>query len=252
MPTISIITPVYKPEPEYLIAAYQSLKDQVLPAGWQWEWLLQEDGDTRAAETIIGHDTRINYGTGRHNGVAITRNLALAQANGELVKNLDQDDILTPGALRRDIEELTRPHHPEVRWTTSRVLDLLPDGSTTSFSDDPERGRLQPGVVLDYWRTHGYRLPVHPTTICIERELAVLLGGWMSVPGSDDTGLLIAASMMSTGFFIDETGLLYRKWPGQASAQASHTEAVEWKNRMQLIHERATALAALRFPSSVT
>src|SRR5204863_3654644 len=167
------------------------------------------------------------HGANRHLGVALTRNLALSRATGTLIKNLDQDDILTPGVLTRDIETLsTRPH---VGWTTSRVLDLLPDGSTLGFDNDPPEGELERGTAFEHWRSHNYRLPVHPTTMCIRRDLATALGGWMAVPGSDDTGLLVAASMVSTGYFHSEVGLLYRKWPGQVTAGKAHMEPVEWR-----------------------
>jgi hypothetical protein len=123
------------------------------------------------------------------------------------------------------------------------VLDLLPDGGTVGVETDPPAGRLEPGVVVEYWRSHGYRLPVHPASMCIRRRLAVRLGGWMAVPGSDDTGLLIAASVVSAGYFHSEVGLLYRRWPGQGSAQAAHSEAAEWTSRMRLIDERARYLS---------
>lgn len=242
MPTISIITPVYQPKREHLLEAYASIADQWLPTGWDLEWLVQEDGDTRIAEEILPNDPRINFGHGRHGGVAITRNLALSRANGELVKNFDQDDQLTDGALARDIAALDQN---TVQWTTSRVLDLMPDGELVGFDHDPPAGRLEPGVVLRHWRSHNFRLPVHPTTICLRRELAISLGGWMAVPGSDDTGLLIAASVLTTGWFEPEVGLHYRKWPGQESASAGHTETVEWNARMQLISARADAISAL-------
>jgi glycosyltransferase involved in cell wall biosynthesis len=238
---ISVITPSYRPVPEQLKEAYESLRMQEVPQGWAWEWVIQEDGDTGAARDILPEDPRIVFGTGRRGGVAITRNLALARSRGELVKNLDQDDILTPGVIARDINVLAAD--PLIQWTTSRVLDLLPDGSTVGFDNDPPVGRLEPGVVLNHWLAHNYRLPVHPTTICIRRTLAVALGGWMAVPGSDDTGLLTAASVVSLGYFHQEVGLLYRKWPGQATASVAHTEPAEWNLRMSLIRERAESLA---------
>ena len=243
MRTISVITPVYDPRPEHFHAAYESLRAQELPHGWQWEWILQEDGHSDIVSNLVPDDPRVQLGTGRRGGVALTRNLALARTSGELVKNLDQDDQLMPGTLSRDIDALTS--HPEAGWATCRVLDLLPDGSTVGFDADPEPGILAPGSVVKHWRSHNYRAPVHPTTICIRRDLAIALGGWMAVPGSDDTGLLIAASVVSPGLFIGETGLLYRKWPGQVSAEATHTEPIEWRTRMRLISERADALESL-------
>lgn len=237
---LSVITPVYEPRSEHLLAAYESLRDQQMPEGWSWEWLVQEDGSSGVAREILPADERIDFGTGRHNGVAITRNLALSRARGELVKNFDQDDLLTPGVLSRDIAALT---DSSIGWTTSRVLDLLPDGKLEGFEHDPEEGALVPGDVFEHWRTHDYRLPVHPTTLCIRRDLAVELGGWMAVPGSDDTGLLVSASIRAKGWFSHEVGLYYRKWPGQGSGQTAHVEPIEWHARMHLIEERANVLA---------
>lgn len=240
---VSVITPVYDPVPEHLKAAYESLATQQMPTGWEWEWIVQEDGRTNVAREVLPLDPHIHHGTGRHNGVAITRNLGLARARGSLVKNLDQDDILASDVLARDIKILST--QKDVAWVTSRVLDLMPDGSHVGFPDDPAAGRLEPGEVVEHWRSHNFRLPVHPTTICIRRHLVVALGGWMSVPGSDDTGLLVAASVVSTGYFNPEVGLLYRKWPGQVTASPDHMEPVEWNLRMQLISERADALRQL-------
>lgn len=172
---LSVITPIYRPVADQLTAAYESLRDQELPSGWEWELIVQEDGRTRTAHEILPDDDRIKFGTGRRGGVAITRNLGLARARGSFIKNLDQDDILTPGVLERDITILTA--QDDVLWTTSRVLDLLPDGSTVGF-DDPPSGRIEPGFVFDHWCNHHYRLPVHPTTICIKRELLTAIGGW--------------------------------------------------------------------------
>lgn len=243
MRTISVITAIHDPDPHQLEEAYESLRAQELPEGWELEWAVQEDGRTGVAEQLLPPDAFITFQQGRHNGVAITRNLALARVRGELVRNLDQDDVLTPGALARDIEVMLT--YPDVGWTTSRALDLLPDGSTVGFADDPPAGRLEPPMVLEHWRSHDFRLPVHPTTMCFRRPLLVALGGWMAVPGSDDTGVLIAASVVSTGYFRAEVGLLYRKWPGQVSAGAEHSETVERRARMSLISERADELLAL-------
>lgn len=240
---LSILTPVFNPVADQLSAAYDSLRNQEMPSGWDWEWVVQEDGRTHKAEEILPNDDRIKFGTGRHAGIAITRNLGLARAEGSLIKHLDQDDILTPGVLRRDIAVLAAPDS-DVQWATSRVLDLLPDGSTVGFNDPPS-GRIEPGFVFDHWCSHNYRLPVHPTTICIRRELLTAIGGWMAVPASEDTGMFVAASVIAPGYFHHEVGLLYRKWPGQMTASAEHTEPVEWQLRMSLIRERAESITGL-------
>jgi glycosyltransferase involved in cell wall biosynthesis len=240
--TISIVTPVYQPVAEYLISAYNSLCTQEMPDGWQWQWVVQEDGQTGAIPRILPNDERISLGSGRHSGEPTTRNMCLSRTTGELVKVLDADDQLTPGTLARDIEILVK--RPEIKWTTCRVLDLLPDGSTVGFPD-PEHGPIGLGEVLDHWRKHNYRAQVHPATLCVRTDLALALGGWMALAGSGDTGLLLAANAISRGYFISDVGLLYRKWPGQMTQQLGHTDTIERPARMAVIEARAVALANL-------
>lgn len=243
MRIVSVLTPAYQPDRKFLLAAYESVRTQAMPTGWDWQWVVQEDGLEGDVPRILPADPRVSIGTGRRGGECSTRNLCLSRADGELIKVLDSDDMLTPGELARDVRALTA--NPDVGWTTSRVLDLLPDGSTVGFDQDPPAGRLEPGSVLAHWRSHNYRAPVHPATLCLRRDLVMALGGWMALPGSGDTGLLLAASVITPGWFNAETGLLYRKHPGQMTSQAGHTDPTEWSARMRIIGERAEALAAL-------
>ena len=240
---ISVVTPAYRPVPEYLTAAYDSLRAQDLPGGWEWQWVVQEDGQSGEAARILPDDPRISPGSGRRAGEPTTRNMCLSRATGELIKVLDADDQLTPGALAREIEVLS--DYPEIGWTTAAVLDLLPDGSTLGFDFNPASGPIECGEILRFWRSHDYRSNVHPATLCLRRRLVTALGGWMALPASGDTGLLIAANTISTGYFIPDIGLLYRKWPGQMTSQAAHSQPTEWAARMAIIEERAAALAFL-------
>lgn len=245
MPVITIVTPSYRPDREHLVAAYDSILQQEMPPGWVWRWAVQVDGGPAGAVAdILPPDPRVSVAGGRRSGECATRNLALARSHGELIKVLDADDMLaSPDTLARDITVLTA--EPEVGWTTSRVLDLLPDGSTVGFDQDPPAGRLERGSVLAHWRAHNHRASVHPATLCIRRQLVMALGGWMALPGSGDTGLLLAANAITPGWFHAETGLLYRKHPAQMTSQPGHTDPTEWASRMAIIGERADALAAL-------
>jgi hypothetical protein len=71
------------------------------------------------------------------------------------------------------------------------------------------------------------------------------LGGWMALPASEDTGLLLALDAVSRGWFSAEAGLLYRKWEGQVTGQASHVDPVERTARMAVAETRARALAGI-------
>lgn len=242
MRVVSVITPVHAAGAQYLNAAFQSLLAQDLPEGWCWEWIIQEDGDDggSAVTDLLPDDERISYARGRRGGPGIARTMALSRARGELVKVLDADDELPPGTLWRDVQVLAK--NGLIDWTTSRVLDLLPDGSTAGFDFDPPEGRIEIGTVLSHWVRHDHRAQVHPATLCIRRSVLLMLGGWMALPASEDTGLLLALNAVSTGWFIATPGLRYRKWPGQATANIAHTNPAERAARMTVIEARARAL----------
>lgn len=163
---------------------------------------------------------------------------------------LDADDQLAPGALARDLAALEGDR--TIGWATSRVLDFLPDGSTAGFPGDPDNGPVERGAVLDFWKANGFRAQVHPATLFVRRDLVLALGGWMALPASEDTGLLLALNAVSRGWFSAEVGLLYRKWEGQATGQASHVDPAEREARMAVVEARARALASFgwRFPVS--
>lgn len=240
---ISVITAVHGPAAEYLPDAYKSLLEQQLPEGWDWQWVIQEDGETAAVTPHLPDDERISFAQGRNGRAGVARTLALSRAEGEFVKVLDADDMLTPGTLARDLTALL--DNPGICWATSRVLDLLPDGSTVGFDQDPPAGPIERGAVLDHWTKHDYRAQVHPATLFVRRDVLLALGGWMALPASEDTGLLMALDAVSRGWFTAETGLLYRKWPGQSTSQAAHVQKDEWMARMAVIEARARVLAGL-------
>lgn len=239
---IVVVTAVHAPSAPFLPEAHASLLAQELPDGWEWHWLIQEDGESDEVAPYVPDDERVTFRQGRAGGPGVARTMALAHADGAYVKVLDADDRLAPGALARDVAALEGD--PTLGWATSRVLDLLPDGSTAGFPGDPGHGPIERGTVLDHWTAHGFRAPVHPATLCVRRELLVALGGWMALPASEDTGLLLALNSVARGWFSSEVGLLYRKWEGQATGQAAHVDAAERDVRMAVVEARARALAA--------
>ncbi|MGL5866248.1 MAG: glycosyltransferase [Dermatophilaceae bacterium] len=242
---VSIVTPVHGPSARFLPEAYESVLAQVLPEGWSWQWLVQADGPDIAIPDPLHRDDRVCLGSNRALGPAVARTTALARASGEVIRNLDADDRLLPGALARDLAALQA--RPEIGWVVSSALDLHPDGSTTRPDhDDPPPGLLEPGWLRTTWQaTDGHRLPVVPGTMSIRSDLLILLGGWMALPASEDTGLLVAASTIRPGYFIDQPSLLYRKHPDQSTAQADHADPDAAAARRRLIGHRADALARL-------
>jgi cellulose synthase/poly-beta-1,6-N-acetylglucosamine synthase-like glycosyltransferase len=240
---VTVVTAVHAPSARFLPDAWASLRGQELPGGWEWEWVIQEDGATDEVRPYVPEDGRVVFRQGRRGGPGVARTIALAHARGAYVKVLDADDRLTPGALARDLAVLEADR--AIGWTTSRALDLLPDGSTACFPGDPDDGPVERGAVLDFWRRNDFRAQVHPATLCVRRDLLTALGGWMALPASEDTGLLLALNAVSRGWFSAEAGLLYRKWEGQVTGQAAHVDPGERAARTAIAEARARALANL-------
>ncbi len=141
---VSVITPVHGPSARYLADAHTSLLKQEMPPGWDWEWIIQEDGQGTEVRPYVPEGPRISFDQGRQGRAGMARTMALARARGDLVKVLDADDVLTPSALHRDIRFLTEQR--DIAWTTSRVLDLMPDGSTVGFEGAPQQVRSHEGL----------------------------------------------------------------------------------------------------------
>ena len=240
---VTVVTAVHAPSARFLPEAYGSLCEQRLPDGWEWQWLVQEDGYGEEVRAHVPDDPRVSFRQGRAGGPGVARTMALARAQGPYVKVLDADDQLAPGALGRDLAALEA--RPDLGWATSRALDLLPDGSTTGFPGDPDEGPIERGTVLGHWSANDFRAQVHPATLFVRRELLLALGGWMALPASEDTGLLLALDAVSRGWFSAEVGLLYRKWEGQVTGRPAHTDPVEREARMTVVAARARALAGL-------
>lgn len=239
MPVISVVTPVYEGGHHFLGEAYQSLLEQDLPDGWEWQWVVQEDGETGVPRAALPKDRRISYGTGRRGGAAMARTMALARVIGTLVRPLDADDMLPADALRHGIETLLA--HPEIGWTVASAVDLLPDGTLRGSTIDPPAGPLAPGIIAAGYRAGQF--PVMGTTVTTYTDLLHSVGGWPAVPASEDAALLVLLEAVSPGWFLAEPGEIYRKHPGQVTAQSAHWENAE---RTALASVLLTRLDALR------
>lgn len=244
---VSVVTPVHAPSIPYLNDAYASLQSQELPVGWDWEWAVQLDGLSAADAGILADftsDPRVSVHANRAGGPGVARTAALARTRGSLVRALDADDRLLPGALSRDITALHRD--ATIGWVASKALDLHPDGTMSEWVfEDPPNGRLPTGAVLEYWSSHGWILPILPGTLCIRRDLLLALGGWMALPTSEDTGLIIAANEISDGYFITTPSLAYRQHDAQITAHPDHVNPAEIQTRRNVIIERAAAIRRL-------
>ncbi|GAA3858861.1 glycosyltransferase family 2 protein [Streptomyces sedi] len=242
MPTISVITPVHGGSEPYLPDAHRSVAAQRLPDGWDLQWVVQEDGRTGGPLAALPDEPWISPGAGRAGGAARARTLALHRAAGVLTRTLDADDLLPDErTLARDIEALAA--HPDLAWTVAPALDLHPDGRLVPGPCDPPPGPLPPELLVDGARVGV--LPVMGTTFTVYTALLVAIGGWPALPAYEDVGPLLAAEALSGGLMQAEPGEIYRKHPGQSTADPAYHDAEEKATRMATVIARADALRRL-------
>ena len=100
-PRVSVIIPAYNAR-ESILEALDSVIGQTFE---DWEAIVADDGSTDdTAELIAAYHPRIRcVRGGRNRGIGAARNLALANASGELVALLDADDLWRPQYLERQI-----------------------------------------------------------------------------------------------------------------------------------------------------
>lgn len=238
MPTISLVTPVLAGLDEYLPALYESIETQQMPDGWKWEWLVQEDGETTDPARRLPDDPRIHFDTGTRGRAATARTLALARATGELMRTVDADDILLPGALARDIDALTT--NPAIGWVVSPAVDLWPSGETVTGPRDPESGPL-PDRALYNGESRGL-LPVLGCTLAAHSDLIRAVGGWQALPVDEDVALLVAVEAVAPGWMLAEPSIYYRKWPGQTTSGRDASGEAPDSPRRRVILDRADVL----------
>jgi len=235
-----VITCVLPRNSAWLGEAWRSLETQSLPRGWEWEWLVQVDGPEALHWPIPEDDRRISVErNGACRGPCVSRNMTLGRARGDILKVLDADDVLTSGQLAREVRVFTE--FPDVGWVVSRSLDLLPGGLTVDHPVDLLEGPIPPGAVYDHWSAK-LTLPVSPATLAIRRNPALTLGGWMGLPASEDTGLLLSLEAVSRGYFLDQPGMLYRKSPDQITKTLIYRHSQEIARRREVIDARVLEL----------
>ncbi|MEU4239527.1 glycosyltransferase [Actinoplanes sp. NPDC026619] len=242
MATVSIITAAHAPSAGFIRETISSVEAQILPTGWEIEWLVQEDGNKPTLASLFDDVARVRYSAnGKQLGVGPTRNLALERASGSLVRVLDADDLLLPNAVASLI-----PHfvNQPIHWGISQADDLMTDGSRVAWDPLIPVGLVKAGVINDYAIAHGANWPIHGAGLMLRTDTVRAFGGWAASPNDEDTIMFCGLGEVCDGYNDPEVTWLYRQHPGQV------TRTAEWKKQSDAARhtalQRVQAIRALR------
>ena len=242
MPKVSIITAAYAPGADFLAETIASVAVQALPPEWDIEWIVQEDGASPTLAEAFATIPNVKYAANRRQlGIAATRNLALDRASGSLLRVLDSDDILLPGAISTLI-----PHFEEklVHWAVGQADDLMTDGRRVKWDPLIPTGMVKAGAVNDYAIANGGNWPIHCAGLMVRADTVRAVGGWAGTPNDEDVVMFSALSEMCDGFNDESTTWLYRQHAGQVTRTENWREHSEISRRIAL--HRIKAVRALR------
>ena len=181
-PKISIITPVYNVDPQWLDKCIESVQNQFYQ---NWELCLHDDASSNE-ETIKclkkweKADTRIKVSFGKDNQhISGASNSALELAIGEFVALLDNDDELSPNALYEVVKLLQE--HPEADFIYSDEDKLEMDGHRSDPFFKPD------------WSLYMFLSMNYTTHLSVYRKSIIdVIGGFRKgLEGSQDYDLVL-------------------------------------------------------------
>jgi hypothetical protein len=243
MPLLTILTATYPPSNKYLKQAAESIAASgQLPDGWEMEWVIQEDlssiGDSQEKQEPVENSLlqAISGVQVKHKknltslGIPQTRNLAIARSEGELIRNLDSDDLLPSNALTDAITALLE--YRSAVFVVGNALDLNNDQSLSEFdlslfptvdwkgdfSSLFKPGLQEPGLLVSIFKKEGV-FPIHCSCATFRRQIVLAFGGYPAIPRNDDLALFASLSEIAPWDNLEQTALIYRRWEGQTTNQ---------------------------------
>ena len=228
----SLLMPVYNPEEEYLRSAVRSVLEQE----WEhWELCLADDASADPSVRLLltelsSLDSRIRVTFRERNGhIAAATNTALAMASHAYVALMDQDDILTPDALREMALAIENNPAGMLFYSDEDKMDDVEEFFSSYFKQD-------------YWDQDmllGQNFVNHLGVYRTERLRS--LGGFRDgFPGAQDYDMLLRYTEgLDPACMVHVPKILYH-WRAHQASTASHinvkTDVIDSNVRVLVEH----------------
>jgi glycosyltransferase involved in cell wall biosynthesis len=153
-PKVSVFTPVYNTGRDKLMRTYRSLREQ---SYGDWEWVIADDHSSDESTLQALREIAQDYRVAIHNLPSPSGNIGRLKghlcsiASGDILLELDHDDVLTPHALGWVVEAFRR--HPECGVAYTNWSERYEDSDRCHHYGD----NYGFGYGRAHWETHPQR-----------------------------------------------------------------------------------------------
>lgn len=168
MPKVSTIIPCFNAQ-SYIQETLESVVNQ---GHADLEVIVVDDGSTDDSTKIVSQQFPfVRLFRTSHAGVSRARNIGTRLSSGDFIQYLDADDVLAPGKLKLQLEQLQK-RGADVAYGQWQELVPQPDGrfALGRISDGEIKGSTEIALFTDFW--------CPPVAYLFRREIVEAVGGW--------------------------------------------------------------------------
>lgn len=210
MPAVSVIIPTYAHR-DFVLATLDSVFAQTFT---DYEVIVINDGspdDTAVLLRPLAETGRIRYLEQENTGQAVARNRGIAEAAGEFIALLDDDDLWPPDKLQWQVDALRANLDAGMVGGPTRIVDAA--GTLLARTDFVPELSFKACVTEAPFVSPGQTL--------IRASLLQQIGGLNpEIWGADDWDLWLRIAKVSRIVTEDRDALFYRKHSGNASSSS--------------------------------
>lgn len=215
-PKISILMPVYRPNPTFLEEAIRSVS---LQSYQNFELCIVDDAsDSREIDQVLdsfkeelGEKIKcIKHETNQH--ISAATNSCFSLATGEYIVLLDHDDRLKPNALAEVVRALELYNRPDILYSDEEIID--------------DRGIVQGTVYKPGWSEFLHLTKNYTTHLSVYASTLVeKIGGWqLGTEGAQDHDFMLRAVEVTNSEVVHIPISLYQ-WRSHAASTAQDGQA---------------------------
>jgi glycosyltransferase involved in cell wall biosynthesis len=248
--SISVLMPVYQPNPEWLRACIHSLNAQTYQ---HWQLVLSLDGDdplTRVAVKIVSDNLAAGHALvvveGPHSGITGALNRGLEACHTPYTARLDADDLCRPIRLEQQwrlLEEEPKLVACGMQIQGIDAMSLTLQKRLHHYPTTPNSTLLVGAI---------FNTPIAHPVLMFRTDLAKSMGGYRPQPCMEDYDLMARLSRYGNLTNLNEVGLDYRIHAAQHSQKVrpkrSQLLAARYRFLGQLTRQQPFSLALLGWP----